>query len=529
LSAAYAGPWVLSALLADRAGRLGDRTAVSSHGTELTYAELALGAQRVAAGLAELGVRAGDRVATMLDPTPDYLAAWWGTAWAGAVEVPVNTAYKGEYLEHVLRRSEPGVLVLDARWLPRLAEIDVPSLRHVVVTGAPAVAVPRTTVAHPLAELLEASPRTAPVPRTESDLAYVLFTSGTTGPSKGVMLGNRAALWNARPWLDILELTEDDVAYSMFPLFHVTARSAVVTSSFWAGARVVLREGFSLSGFWPDVRESGATFFAYMGAVIHLLVTAEPRPDDAENRLRVAFGAAAPPTEVEEFQRRFGVTLLETYGSTEVGPASAPTPRTVRRGTMGRPQPDVRIEIHDRDDEPVPAEVPGEIVVRPEEPDRIFAGYWKEPAASVAAFANLWFHTGDGGYLTRDGHLVFTDRLRDSIRRRGENVSSFEVERSVQRHPDVLECAAFAVPSALTEDEVMIAVVRRPGHSLDPLDLFRYCVEALPRFAVPRYLRILEALPKTPSQRIQKFVLRKEGVTPDAVDRERLGVQVPRD
>jgi crotonobetaine/carnitine-CoA ligase len=368
----------------------------------------------------------------------------------------------------------------------------------------------------------------ARVPRDEYELAYLMYTSGTTGPSKGAMHSNRSALWNVRSWIDILQLTEHDIAYSMFPLFHVTARSAVVTSAIWAGAPIVLRDGFSASGFWGDVRASEATYFAYMGAVIHLLWAQPERPDDAENAVRRAFGAAAPPGIAEAFEQRFGLELIEVYGSTELGPATAPTPEKKRRGTMGVDCSHVELEIHDERDRRVPAGALGEIVARPTEPHSLFQGYWQEPEATIEAFRNLWFHTGDQGRIDEDGFLTFTDRIKDSIRRRGENISSFEVERSVQAHEAVLECAAYAVPSELTEEEVMIAVVARDGVTIDPADLLAHCVETIPRFAVPRYVRIVDALPKTPSHRIQKFKLRAEGITPDTVDREALGIRVPR-
>ena len=249
----------------------------------------------------------------------------------------------------------------------------------------------------------------------------------------------------------------------MFPLFHVTARSAVVTSAIWAGAPIVLRDGFSPTRFWDDVRESEATYFAYMGAVIHLLWAQPERADDADNAVRRAFGAAAPPAIVEAFERRFGMELIEVYGSTELGPATAPTPEKKRRGTMGVDCSHVELEIHDERDRRGAAGTLGEIVARPTGPHSLFQGYWQEPEATLEAFRNLWFHTGDQGQIDEDGFLTFTDRIKDSIRRRGENISSFEVERSVQTHAAVLECAAYAVPSELTEEEVMIAVVPREG------------------------------------------------------------------
>ena len=516
---------MLSSLLEDRAERLGDRAAVRALDGELTYGGLRERAARIAAALGALGVEPGDRVATMLDPSLEYLAAWFGVVWAGAVDVPVNVDLKGEFLRHVVGQAGARVLVLHSRWLERLHGLELPDLRHVLVVGDGGDA-PSRLHRTPFAEALDHDP--APrVPRGEYDLVYLMYTSGTTGRSKGAMHSNRSALWNVRSWIDILQLTGDDVAYSMFPLFHVTARSAVVTSSIWAGGSIALRSGFSPGRFWPDVRATGATFFAYMGAVIQLLWSQPRRADDSDNRIRAAFGAAAPPGVAEAFEERFGMKLLEVYGSTELGPATAPYPGRARKGTMGVVCPHLELEIHDEHDWPLPEGRQGEIVARPKEPHSQFLGYWQEPEATLEAFRNFWFHTGDGGFL-EDGFLTFVDRLKDSIRRRGENISSFEVERSVQAHPAVLECAAYAVPSELTEEEVMIAVVPRPGTIVDAADLLRHCVGVMPRFAVPRYVRVVDALPKTPSQRTQKYKLRAEGITPDTVDREGLGIVVPR-
>lgn len=524
---AYSGEWVLSSILEDQAAKLGDRVFAITDEGSLTFGDLRRRAASVAGSLSDLGVEPGDRVATMLPPSLDYLAVWFGIAWAGAVDVPVNTEYKGEFLRHQLRDCGARVLVVSQGLVSRLKGLELPELQQVVVAGDSVTDVPHDYSRFRLQEMLTHTP-VERTPRSETDLLYIMYTSGTTGPSKGVMLSNRAALWNAYSWLEIVELDHSDVAYSMFPLFHVTARSAVVTSSLWAGSQVVLRKGFSASRFWKDVRAVKATWFGYMGAVIHLLYSQPVRDDDADNPVIRAFGAAAPPGIIEDFERRFGLRLIEVYGSTELGPATAPLGGR-KVGTQGRPLPHVILEIHDESDRPLPPGREGEIVVRPAVPHGIFQGYWGLPAQTLEAFRNLWFHTGDGGKLDEDGYLTFTDRIKDSIRRRGENISSFEVERAVQAHPTVLECGAYGVPSELSEDEVMIAVVPVPGARIDPVELFSFCIEQLPRFAVPRYLRVVESLPKTPSQRIQKFKLRAEGVTADTYDREAMSIEVPRE
>ena len=288
--AGYDGPWVFSQLLAQQAERIGDQVAFTNPRGVLTYTDLAEMAGRFAGGLQALGVAPGDRVATMLDPTYDYLAAWFGTVWAGAIDVPVNTALKGELLQHILASSGSSVLVIDGRFSSRLHGLELPSLKHVIVVGD--ADVPTGFAVHAHADL-RAHDATGLVSRSETDLLYVMYTSGTTGPSKGAMLTNRGAMWNVRSWIDIMDLTEQDVGYSMFPLFHVTARSAVISSTLWAGGRVALRDAFSLRNFWSVAREEGATFFGYMGAIIHLLHAQEPDP----SRLRQSDCASrsAPP------------------------------------------------------------------------------------------------------------------------------------------------------------------------------------------------------------------------------------------
>ena len=529
----YDGPWVVSALLADRAERFADDVAVAfDDASRVTYSQLARRAATVAGGLVGLGVEPDDRVATMLDPGLEYLSTWFASAWCGSIEVPINTDFKGEFLRHILAESAAKVLVVDARWVGRLDGLELADLEHVVVVGSDgaddngATVGGRRTIGFD--QLVEQAQPIARVERTEEDAVYVMYTSGTSGQSKGAIHSNRSALWNAAAWLAVLELGDDDVAYSMFPLFHVTARSAVITSTIWAGGSVELRNGFSVSGFWEDVRSSEATFFAYMGSVIHLLWSADSTPLDSQNHLRVAFGAAAPPDLVDGFEQRFGVDLIEVYGSTELGLATAPRPGGRVGGTMGLTCDHLELEIHDERGNRLTAGESGEIVARPRVPQAIFQGYWNNPQATVVAFRDLWFRSGDRGFLRPDGHLVFTDRIKDTIRRRGENISSFEVERAVQQHVAVTEAAAYALPSDIGEEEVGLAVIVRPGASLAAAELSRFCIDTMPRFAVPRYVRFVDALPKTPSQRVQKYKLRAEGITDDCVDRVAAGIVIPR-
>jgi carnitine-CoA ligase len=515
----YKGEWVMSAVLEDRAERFGDRIAVHTSMGGVSYAVLRDHAQRIAALLAALAVSPGDRVATMLNATANYVSVWFGCAWCGAVEVPVNTEYKGYFLQQLLQQSDCSVLIVQDVYVERLRSIATPALLHIIVVGALPVESMEHKTLHSLAAARDYAPLGC-VAREEQDLLYVLHTSGTSGPSKGVMHCNRSALWTARVWKELGSLTADDVGYSYLPLYHVTARSALVMACILAGGATVLRERFSVSEFWPDIQRHNATFTMYMGSVILFLVQQPIAANEGDNPLRVAGGAACPPSIAGEFERRFDCRLLEVYGMTELGTVSGPRDSRSSRGTMGQPFDHIRIEIHDSNDAAVPADTVGEIVARPNEPYAIMQGYWRDPQATVDAWRNLWFHTGDLGKLTPDGDLVFMDRLKDSIRRRGENISSFEVERAVQEHPDVEECAAYPINSEATEEDVMIAVVPRQQKQIEAEQLLDFCERTMPRFAVPRYLRVVDSLPKTPTGRVQKHLLREAGVTADTIQRQ---------
>ncbi|HUA70355.1 MAG TPA: AMP-binding protein [Solirubrobacteraceae bacterium] len=517
----YSGPWVISGLIADRAERWPERVAAFADDGTLTNAEVVQRAARIARGLRRLGVSPGDRVATMLPSSAAYLSVWHGIVWAGAVDVPVNTELKGTFLVHVLRDSGARVLVTEGRWVERLRGSELPDLEHLVVVGPLTSEAPVAVTA--IGELLAEDP--APVSaREEPDLAHILYTSGTTGASKGVMCSHRSFGWLLQGYIQRLGLGFDDVGYSMFPLFHQMGRAAMVGTCAWVGAPVVLRARFSAGGFWEDIRATGSTFFGYFGAVILFLWRQPPRPDDAYNPARVAFGASAPPELVEPWEERFGIHLAEVYGSTELGLVAISSPAERRRGTMGQPVGHLEIGVHDERDRPVAPGVKGEIVARPREPHAMFDGYWGAPEQTLAAFRNLWFHSGDSGSLDGDGYLTFSDRMGDAIRRRGQQISSFEVEEAVRGHPLIVECAAYPVPSEHGDHEVMIAVVVEPDAEFDASSFFDELIPVMPRFALPRYVRVMPSLPQTPTQRVQKYKLRAEGITTDTFDRELLGV-----
>ncbi len=291
---------------------------------------------------------------------------------------------------------------------------------------------------------------------------------------------------------------------------------------------MVLSDKFSASRFWEEIRKYKATQFNYLGAVIPILAKQPPRPDDLDNPVRIALGAGCPQAVMDEVEKRFGLKCLEGFGMSETGIPIHVTVNDRRPGSCGKVLDIYEIKLVDDEDEEVPVGEPGEIIFRPREPFTMMLGYYHMPEKTLEAYRNLWFHTGDLAKRDEDGYFYFVDRKKDALRRRGENISSFEVERAINTHPSVLESAAVAVRSELAEDEVKICVVLKPGATLTPEDLIAHANERMPYFAVPRYVEFMESLPKTPTERVQKYLLKQAGVTPDTWDREKSGVQVTR-
>ena len=360
------------------------------------------------------------------------------------------------------------------------------------------------------------------------DALSIIYTSGTTGLSKGALGSHKFWVVCAEKMLDYRDGGKDDVFYTFLPLYHFNAQVLTLLTALVAEASMVLCDRFSASGFWDDIRKYGATQFNYLGAVIPILAKQPPRPDDKDNPAKIALGAGCPANVMREVEERFGIMCLEGFGMSEIGIPIHVRTTDRREGSCGKPMDIYDIRLVDDHDEPVPVGEPGEIVFRPREPYTMMTGYYNMPEKTLEAYRNLWFHSGDLGRQDEDGYYYFVDRKKDALRRRGENISSFEVERAINTHPAVLESAAVAVKSELAEDEVKICVVLQPGATLDPVELIRYADERMPYFAVPRYVEFLDALPKTPTERIQKYLLKEAGVTPTTWDREAAGVKITR-
>jgi len=524
---------VLTSVIEDKARQYPDHVVFQFRDDPITLGEFNEGINRAANGFAALGIKKGDKVAIMLPNCPEFLYTWFGLNKIGAVEVPINVALKGQGLAYQMVQSDCTVLVADTEYLDRLEGIvdDLPDIKHIVFRssdGEPAVPNWQSFETLTWAELEAHSSDTPDVKVHYGDLASILYTSGTTGVSKGVMFSNYY-------WYDIWaesvkysRYTEDDILYTGLPFFHGNAQGITIGPAILADAKAVIVERFSASQLWDDCRRWNCTEANYIGGIIPILLKQEPREADTDNPVRLMVGAAAPVDEWHAFQERFNTKLLEVYGMTEcycclVSPYDEP-----RAGSCGKTITgwDVRI-VDDDDNECKPGSL-GEFIARSNRMHVGTAGYYNKPEATVDLFTNTWIHTGDLGRMDEDGYFYFVDRKKQAIRRRGENISSFEVESVISAHPAVLESCVVGVPSDLGEEEVKAVIVLKKGQQVTEEELIRWCEPKMAYFAIPRYIAIRTDLPKTPSERIEKFKLKAEGITADCWDREEAGIKLQR-
>ena len=521
----------LAALVDEHAARYGDRVLAIFDDDTVTYAQAADRAGHLAAGLRDLGVSDGDRVAVMMTNRSEFLYAWFGILKLGAIEVPIHDAARGPGISHILNTTGAKVLIVEDGFVEHVRPYlgDSPSIEHVVVAGDQPAPSNGGVPFHDLGDLL-ANPATVPtlaVPPHQP--ASILFTGGTTGPPKGVVLAHNHNINLGTSTAEVAGYTEDDVLLSVFPLFHANAKYMTTIAAMVVGAKVVINRRFSASRFWDQCRREGVTAFNGMGEMLRILMKQPEAPGDTDNSVRVVIGAAAPRELVEDFENRFGLVILDVYGLTETGPITFNRFDRRRPGSMGVPVPWYDVKIFDENDVEVAVGEPGEICIRPRRPSVMMMGYWGNDSATLKSMRNLWFHTGDHGHRDEDDFFFFRVRETDSIRRRGENISAWEVERVLALHPDLLESAVYGVPSPIGGQEVMAAIVRKPGSGVEPEQVLDFCQDKMAHFAVPRYIRFVDSLPKSHAQRILKHELKAQGVEADGVwDRETVGYQVHR-
>jgi crotonobetaine/carnitine-CoA ligase len=516
---------VLPRLLALQAERYGARTLLVAGDVCWSFADAPRIAAGRAAALAAAGVVAGDRVAILSGNRAEFLEIFLGCAWLGAIAVPINTAARGPQLAHVLADSGARLIAVEPELAGELATVsNAPgvTLRTAWILGDGIDSLPGVRHVVPMPPPAAGRPAHAARP---GDLLTILYTSGTTGIAKGVCSPHAHCYWWGENSADVLGVRAGDVLWTALPLFHINAINTFC-QALLRGATLTLARRFSASGFWDAIAQSGATVSYLLGAMVPILLSRPPGPGDRAHRLRTVLAPAVPPAFLDEFSARFGVAAVDGYGSTETNFVIGGTADERVPGAMGRVRPGFAARVIDADDNPVPDGTPGELVLRADEPHAFAAGYFGMPERTVEAWRNLWFHTGDRVVRSPDGLFRFVDRIKDVIRRRGENISALEVEAAIAAHPAVADVAVFPVPSELAEDEVMAAVVLRPGATLAPEALLDHCRTRLAYFALPRYVDVVAALPTTENGKVQKFRLREQGVTATTWDREAAGYRL---
>lgn len=522
----------LPSLLVEQGARLGHRVWVQAPGGVLRFGDAPAHAASWAARLASAGVGRGDRVGLMAGNRHEFLSVVLGCGWLGAVVVPINTASRGMQLRHILANSGCVLLVADAASCAALSALSATeplaglALRAIwLLDDAPPLAgLPAPASALP-------PPPDAPLPPAADirpgDMLAILYTSGTSGLSKGVCCPHAQFYWWGAIAARNLEISDADVLYTSLPLFHTNALNACF-QALVTGASIICDERFSASRYFDRLEATGATVTYLLGAMVPMLLAHEPAAAERRHRTRIALAPGVPERVHGAFTERTGIALLEGYGSTETNFALGGTLAEQRPGTMGRVAPEFDAMVADEDDAPVPDGEAGELLLRARPPFAVATGYFGMDDKTVEAWRNLWFHTGDRVVRDADGYFRFLDRMKDAIRRRGENISSYEVEQVLLAHPAVAVVAVYAVRSELAEDEVMAAVVYKPGQSLTHAALLDFCQPRMPYFAVPRYLRVLGDLPRTENGKVRKFRLREEGITGDTWDRDAAGYRVAR-
>ena len=519
---------VLAPLLEHWAAATPERVfAIFEDGEQWTWARTRDEVRSAAQGLRQLGVGKGDSVAVWLPNGKSIFVAWFAISYLGAVYCPVNTSFRGNLLAHVIRNSGARLLICHPRLIERLHDVDLAQLEAIVVAGEFRGAAPAGRQLHAASALKGDGAALGAVPDMQPwDTYGIIYTSGTTGPSKGVLVSYLQLYTTALVSYGYVE--PDDRMLINLPMFHVGGTSSIY-STLARGASFVLVDGFDSKNFWNQIKNFGCTTTAgLIGAMTDFLAKAPPSEFERDNPLRmVTLGPVNQRT--VELAERYGFSYLTGFNMTEVSVPLVADVDTHAFGSCGKPRDGMQCRLVDENDLEVAIGQLGEMVLRADLPWTITTGYNGMPEATARAWRNGWFHTGDMFRKDEHGNYFYMDRAKDAIRRRGENISSLEVEREVLSHKQVLEVAAIPVPNASGEDDVMVVLAPKPGETIDPAELLRFLMPRMAHFMVPRYVRMVAALPKTETNKIQKAGLRKEGITADTWDRDAAGIVVKRE
>lgn len=522
--------YVLGEMLQETAQKRGDSTYFWFEGRQITYGEVYEKALRVATGLSKMGVQKGSHVAILMENCPEFIYTWFGLALLGAIEAPLNPFHKGSILEYLINYSDAEILIISNSFVNEIKAIEdrAGNIKKVIIEGPYEQGVFKRIATEPFMRLLEFPANPPEVEVKHNDIMALMFTSGTTGPSKGALITHNQGFFVASQYVNLLGVTKNDVGYCYIPLFHEAPQFGLVLGAMLYKGSFLLTRGFSAADFWSDIRKYNCTVSGMFEAVIKILLMAPEKPDDSENPMRIFSTAHVTRESQEIFEKRFAVKLVNTYGLTEGDCTVAATYKDIRPGSFGKPRGYFDVKIFDSMDKEVPRGRVGELVLRPRQPHIMFEGYYKMPEKTLEAFRNLWWHTGDLAYQDDDGYYYFVGREKDMIRRGDENISALEVEKVVESHPGVKECAVVAAHSDLWGEEVKVAIVCREGCKIDPAEMIAYCDERMAYFMVPRYIEFMASIPRTgASGRPVKEELKN--ITSSTWDRVKAGVKIKRE
>jgi crotonobetaine/carnitine-CoA ligase len=513
-------------LLKVAASRFGDRPCLSDEQGSLSYNEVLTKTALLSGALALAGIEVGDRIALICENRREALLLFLSCAWLGVSFVPINPATRGIQFDHIINNLEPKIIILEEKFMATLEALSaIPNTLHSIWTLDKTASTSWRSL--PISALSQGEIPMAVAKIDPSTPVAILYTSGTTGPPKGVICPNGQFIKWGEVVGGFLKLTHDDTCYTCLPLFHTNALNAFIQSML-NGSNFFIGPKFSVSRFWHRMVDSGATVTYLLGAMITMLMSAEPSPIDQAHRVRVSLAPGTQSHIVKPFEERFGLLLLEAHGMTETNAAIGPRDGQQRVGLMGRVIPGFSAKVVDFLGFEVIDGVPGELLLRADDSYSFASGYWRMPEATISATRELWFHSGDR-VIREDGEWFrFVDRIKDVIRRRGENISAWEVEQALQLHPQVAAASVIPVPSELGEDEVMAFVVPKANAVINEVELLLSTAKHIAYFAVPRFVDFIEALPLTETGKVKKYELRERGVQKTTWDAQKVGFNVPR-